>query len=164
MVALSAFSCHSRASARRRISVMLGQVGLLARNAAKRGKRACVSEWRRMNHSASFCPAGSAMVFAVSVASSVSPSRARSIAFFSTARAPVSAGTHGFCGMPDRLAFAMCGLARSDLLFGGDTSGPGFFLRRGLCRFLLRVGLLCFLLLHFRLLGRLRHALPRIGG
>ena len=43
-----------------------------------------------MNHSTSFCAAGSAILFLMSVASSVFALRARSIASFTSARSPVS--------------------------------------------------------------------------
>src|SRR5262249_49921524 len=46
----------------------------------------------RMNHSASFCAAGSVSFFSASVASMVLPWRARSKASLSTARSPVSSG------------------------------------------------------------------------
>ena len=62
-------------------------------NARKRTKRASVSGWRSMNHSTSFCAAGSAIVFAVSLASVVLPLRARSMTFLTMARSPVSGAT-----------------------------------------------------------------------
>src|SRR5258708_5290156 len=71
---------------------MLGQSRLADMKAAYRLKFADVSEWRRMNHSTSFCAARSVILFSISVASLVLPLRARPMASLTAARSPESCG------------------------------------------------------------------------
>src|ERR1700743_3978346 len=86
------------------MSLLLGQPGLSAMNAAYRLKFVSASGWRKMNHSTSFRAAGSLIVFCTAVASLVLALRTRSMAFLTAARSPESgeASSLGDGASPDR--------------------------------------------------------------
>src|SRR5262249_59867784 len=78
-------SCHSIASARRRMKLIEGQLGLLVIKAAYRAKLAPLSSLRRIAHSTSLRATGSLIDCLVSVACEVFPWRARATALLTWA-------------------------------------------------------------------------------
>ena len=88
-----------------------------------------------MYHSTSFCAAGSAILFLMSVASWVFALRARSMASFTSARSPVSGATalDGLLGSRRslrRLRLALCGSVLGVPIFSGRSAAMGASLLR----------------------------------